>query len=85
MRKYAEVWNTLKTTGTVEFTVTVGGFRRIWNGIKLEKTIENTARRDVGLSMYPKLDLIKTPLSATHIKVTLRFHNNIITTDATKL
>lgn len=85
MRKYASLWAELKDCETVSFTVSTAGFRRIWNGIKLEKTIENTARRDVGLSTWPKLVVHKQLLDAKHIKVTLTFYELLITKDFKKL
>ena len=74
MRKYTEIWNQLKRDGTVSYTVTKAGHRRIWNGIKKEKTIENVARRSVGLSHWRKLNIVIEELSATHQKVTLSFY-----------
>lgn len=73
MRKYAATWNTLKQHGKVEFTVTKVGARRAMNGIKLEKTTENVARRQAGLVGWSKLVVKQEPLSATHLKITLTF------------
>jgi len=73
MRKYSQVWTTLKTKGTAELTVTKAGARRILNGLKLEKTIENTARRDAGLIGWSKLVIRKHELSATHLKIVVSF------------
>lgn len=73
MRKYAATWNTLKKHGNVGFTVTKAGARRAMNGIKLEKTTENVARRQAGLVGWSKLVVRKDELSATHVKITLSF------------
>lgn len=73
MRKYAATWNALKQQGKVEFTVTKAGARRAMNGIKLEKTIENTARRDASLVGWSKLVVEQAEISATHLKITLSF------------
>lgn len=85
MRKYAELWNQLKQDKIVSYTVTKAGHRRIWNGIKLEKTTENVARKSVGLSGWPKLVIKNEELSATHIKVTLTFYDLMYPTDTSKL
>jgi hypothetical protein len=85
MRKYAALWNQLKTDRIVSYTVTKAGHRRIWNGIKLEKTLENTARKAVGLSGWSKLVIHTEELNATHVKVTLTFYDLMCPSDVSKL
>jgi hypothetical protein len=64
---------TLKQNGRAEFTVANEASRRIMNGIKAEKTAENTARRKAGLVGWSKLVVKIEQLSSSQLKVTLTF------------
>lgn len=73
MAKYDAVWSELKKQGCVELTVSKSAAFTIINGIKLAKTTENVARRHMGLIGWSKLVIVKTPISATMLRVKLSF------------
>lgn len=72
-RLYIPAWTTLKTTGKLELTVSKAAMKKVLYGIKLEKCIENVARRQAGLVGWSKLVVVKEPISSTMYKITLTF------------
>lgn len=71
MRKYNATWNEIKRTGKAQVVVSSEAARTVINGIKLAKTTENVARRQVGLVGWSKLVIKQERLSATRVKITL--------------
>lgn len=73
MTSYVSLWNTIKTTGLVEFTVNRDRAETVIMGVKKAKSAENTARRRVlGRIGWSKLVITKVELSPTHIRVTMK-------------
>ncbi len=72
MTKYADLWNEIKQTGKVDFTVSKDIAPTVIHGVLRTKSAENVARRNVGLIGWSKLVIEQTELSATHIRVHMR-------------
>jgi hypothetical protein len=69
MSNYDAVWNTIKTTGSAEVTVSKAFARTLENGVKRVKTAENVARRLAGLVGWSKLVVTRTELSDHRVKI----------------
>ena len=69
MSRYDVIWNTIKTTGSAEVTVSKDFARTMEDGVKRVKTAENVARRMAGLVGWSKLTITRTELSDTRLKI----------------
>lgn len=69
MRQYDSIWLDIKTHGKASVTVSREHSRTMIAGVIELKSDENTARRAVGLIGWSKLVIVRTPLSATHMRV----------------
>lgn len=69
MRQYAETWNSIKTTGKASVTVSKEHARTVVAGVIETKSDENVLRKRVGLLGWSKLVIVRTPISATHVRI----------------
>lgn len=72
MTKYASIWNEIKQTGEVEFTVNRKIAATTIQGIYRTKSAENAVRKQMGLMGWSKLLTTKREISATHIVVHMK-------------
>jgi hypothetical protein len=72
-RRYVTIWNRIKAEGKAEITVSKAAARTVENGVKEAKTIENVARRKMGMIGWSKLVISREVLSDTHVKITFSF------------
>ncbi len=69
-RRYVPIWNRIKAEGKVEITVSKDAARTVENGVKEAKTIENVARRKMGMIGWSKLVVKRETISDNYIKIT---------------
>lgn len=69
-KRHIEIWKEIKAKGKATVTVSKDAARTTENGVKEEKTKENTARVKMGMIGWSKLVITREPISTTHIKIT---------------
>ena len=73
LESYKAVWNTLKATGKASITVSNEASVTIVTGIIHAKDKENKMRKHSGLMYWSKLDIVRTQISATMLRIDFSF------------